>query len=204
MFRISWQIKDLKRQLQSLQKKYDKAQEQLTSMESPSRQDSYSSRHSRDDSLSSVKGVLPLNDIKDDIVDGEDKEDIQTLLDKIASLQQEKWLLEEKVNHLESTSSSLAEDVLQKSTIIQNYYMETKADHVMSSATGGGGVSKMSPMRLMNWAKGPSGGSSETMAEINRKMQRALEETLMKNIHLQKNIDMLTSQSTDESTMTDK
>jgi hypothetical protein len=87
MFRISWQIKDLKRQLQSLQKKYDKAQEQLTSMESPSRQDSYSSRHSRwdqsgnlddmlcyctrDDSLSSVKGVLPLNDIKvSTILDG--------------------------------------------------------------------------------------------------------------------------------------
>ena len=42
----------------------------------------------------------------------------------------------------------------------------------------------MSPMRLVQWAKTP--GKEETMAEINRKMQRALEESLMKNIHLQK------------------
>ena len=38
-------------------------------------------------------------------------------------------------------------------------------------------------MRLVQWAKAP--GREETMAEINRKMQRALEEALMKNIHLQ-------------------
>lgn len=42
---------------------------------------------------------------------------------------------------------------------------------------------KMSPMRLMQWAK--MSGKDETMAEVNRKMQRALEEALMKNIHLQ-------------------
>lgn len=62
-----------------------------------------------------------------DITDGENKQDIQTLLDKIATLQQEKWQLEEKVNHLESTGASLAEDVIQKSAIIQNHFMENKA-----------------------------------------------------------------------------
>ena len=41
----------------------------------------------------------------------------------------------------------------------------------------------MSPMRLVQWAKTP--GREDTMAEVNRKMQRALEEALMKNIHLQ-------------------
>ena len=46
-----------------------------------------------------------------------------------------------------------------------------------------GGVAKMSPMRLVHWAKGKE--SESTMAEINRKMQRALEESMMKNIHLQ-------------------
>ena len=39
-------------------------------------------------------------------------------------------------------------------------------------------VDKMSPLR---WGR----GKEETLSEINRKMQRALEETLMKNIHLQ-------------------
>ena len=58
---------------------------------------------------------------------GSKDDDVQTLLDKIANLQQEKWLLEEKLSHLESTSSSLAEDLIQKSTIIQHYFMENKA-----------------------------------------------------------------------------
>ncbi len=45
---------------------------------------------------------------------------------------------------------------------------------------------KMSPMRLVNWAKGTGAKGDEILAEINRKMQRALEEALMKNIHLHK------------------
>ena len=36
-------------------------------------------------------------------------------------------------------------------------------------------------MRLVPWTR----SREETLAEINRKMQRALEEALMKNIHLQ-------------------
>ena len=43
-------------------------------------------------------------------------------------------------------------------------------------------VDKMSPMKLMPWAKHQK---EETLEEINRKMQRALEEALMKNISLQ-------------------
>ena len=39
-------------------------------------------------------------------------------------------------------------------------------------------------MRLVNLVKGNK--VEETLAEINRKMQRALEEALMKNIHLHK------------------
>ena len=45
-------------------------------------------------------------------------------------------------------------------------------------------VDKLSPMRLVNLVKGNK--VEETLAEINRKMQRALEEALMKNIHLHK------------------
>ena len=40
----------------------------------------------------------------------------------------------------------------------------------------------MSPMKLMPWTKHQK---EETLEEINRKMQRALEEALMKNISLQ-------------------
>ena len=41
---------------------------------------------------------------------------------------------------------------------------------------------KTSPMRLMHW---PKSREYSTAGEINRRMQRALEEALMKNIHLQ-------------------
>ena len=40
---------------------------------------------------------------------------------------------------------------------------------------------KLSPMKLMSWSR----NKEETLEEINRKMQRALEEALTKNIHLQ-------------------
>jgi len=43
-------------------------------------------------------------------------------------------------------------------------------------------VDKLSPMKLMPWTKS---SKEDTLEEINRKMQRALEEALMKNIHLQ-------------------
>jgi len=41
-------------------------------------------------------------------------------------VQQEKWLLEEKVRHLEETGGALADDLMQKSHIIQSYAMQTK------------------------------------------------------------------------------
>ncbi len=56
-----------------------------------------------------------------------DAEDTRALMDRITQLQHEKWQLEERVNHLETTGSVLADDVLQKSTIIQKYYMDNKA-----------------------------------------------------------------------------
>lgn len=59
--------------------------------------------------------------------DGFVSEETQGLLARIADLQQEKWQLEERVNHLEMTGSALAEDVLQKDTIIKQHFMESKA-----------------------------------------------------------------------------
>ena len=58
-------------------------------------------------------------------------------------------------------------------------------DHLPSQSkksTVGNMVDKMSPMKLMPWTKNQK---EETLEEINRKMQRALEEALMKNINLQ-------------------
>ena len=54
--------------------------------------------------------------------------------------------------------------------------------HLVKKLTVGSMVDRMSPMKLMPWTKHQR---EETLEEINRKMQRALEEALMKNISLQ-------------------
>ena len=70
---------------------------------------------------------------------------------------------------------------------MQYIYMYTctvsPPDHSSTTSSQSSSHAKMSPMRLMQWAKTPA--REDTMAEMNRKMQRALEEALMKNIHLQ-------------------
>ncbi|KAK2144332.1 hypothetical protein LSH36_766g02001 [Paralvinella palmiformis] len=47
------------------------------------------------------------------------------LLKRITDLQQEKWMLEEKVSHLESSNSCMAEDLLQKTAVIEHYVMDS-------------------------------------------------------------------------------
>lgn len=62
--------------------------------------------------------------------------------------------------------------------------LSLSSDHsATTSSSQSSSHAKMSPLRLMQWAKTPT--KEDTMAEVNRKMQRALEEALMKNIHLQ-------------------
>ena len=65
------------------------------------------------------------------------------------------------------------------------HFFPTYSDHQLPQAkktTVGSVVDKISPMKLMPWNKHQR---EETLGEINRKMQRALEEALMKNISLQ-------------------
>ncbi|TFJ98295.1 interferon-induced guanylate-binding protein 1-like [Platysternon megacephalum] len=58
-------------------------------------------------------------------------EEISELFQRLAETQQEKWMLEEKVKHLEVSSSSMAEDLCRKSAIIETYVMDSRiADQV--------------------------------------------------------------------------
>nr|XP_034959181.1 GRIP1-associated protein 1-like [Zootoca vivipara] len=53
-------------------------------------------------------------------------EEISELFQRLAEVQQEKWLLEEKVKHLEVSSASMAEDLCRKSAIIETYVMDSR------------------------------------------------------------------------------
>ncbi|XP_065909551.1 GRIP1-associated protein 1-like isoform X2 [Dysidea avara] len=201
-------IRDLRRQMQQMQKKEEKLQQQLNNTRlrddvvlSVKREISHdtSSLHSCDSSVSSLRAVLGdtassnLSSMSGNQEEPLSIEESKELMGRIAQLQQDKATLEERVSHLENTGSALAEDVMQKSAIINQYFMENKADHEqMDKQSQHGSIGQMiSPLKLMQRMRG---STSESLQETNRKMQRALEEALMKNIHLQKNIDMLSSQ----------
>ena len=52
------------------------------------------------------------------------KEDYGILLNKIASMQEEKWTMEQKLSMLEASSAAMADDLVLKSDIILHYCMD--------------------------------------------------------------------------------
>ncbi|XP_027007043.1 GRIP1-associated protein 1 isoform X3 [Tachysurus fulvidraco] len=118
-------------------------------------------------------------------------DEVNELFQRLAEVQQEKWLLEEKVKHLEVSCSSMADDLCKKSAIIETYVMDSRRD-------GGGATSHAAH-------QGERGGLSsvlrdlvkpgdENLREMNKKLQNMLEEQLTKNMHLQKDLEMLSQE----------
>uniref|UniRef100_A0AAR2JV82 GRIP1 associated protein 1 n=1 Tax=Pygocentrus nattereri TaxID=42514 RepID=A0AAR2JV82_PYGNA len=202
-------LKDLKRQLHLERKRADKLQERLqeiltntktrtgleelvlSEISSPSRtqqtgdsssvssfsyremmKEGASAQTTNKSNTSSPQSQRPA-DLSDD--------EVGELFQRLAEVQQEKWLLEEKVKHLEVSCSSMAEDICKKSAIIETYVMDSRRDG--GAATTGhqaerGGLSSV----LRDLVK----PGDENLREMNKKLQNMLEEQLTKNMHLQK------------------
>lgn len=107
------------------------------------------------------------------------------LLSRITALQQEKWVLEEKINHLEQGSAAMAEDLMHKTALIQYYCIEGKSGPVATSSPPPSNE-RLSMKKFVEKLKG-----DEHIHESNRRMQRMLEEMLTKNMHLQTNLEQL-------------
>uniref|UniRef100_A0AAR2L5H7 GRIP1 associated protein 1 n=1 Tax=Pygocentrus nattereri TaxID=42514 RepID=A0AAR2L5H7_PYGNA len=141
-------LKDLKRQLHLERKRADKLQERLqeiltntktrtgleelvlSEISSPSRTQqtgdsssvsSFSYREMMKEGASSNTSS-PQSQRPADLSDDE----VGELFQRLAEVQQEKWLLEEKVKHLEVSCSSMAEDICKKSAIIETYVMDSR------------------------------------------------------------------------------
>eukprot|EP00118_Oscarella_pearsei_P008812 m.47241 g.47241 ORF g.47241 m.47241 type:complete len:855 (+) comp33771_c0_seq6:68-2632(+) len=192
-------MKDLKRQLQLERKRSERMQEQVSETKGKQSLDELfvppsaslsADLHrppSRDGSNSSTAaaataGASSTTSLPDDTTD---------LLARLAGLREENWLLEERVAHLETNASSLAEDVLQKSAIIHQHYMDTKSrvgDWAHSPKQ-----QRSAAQRMLTSLASPfkSAKGEQNLKEAVFKLQRVVEETLMKNIHLHQNIDML-------------
>ena len=52
--------------------------------------------------------------------------DYEVLLDKISTLQEEKWSMQQKLQMLEHSSAAMADDLMKKSNLITFYCMEGK------------------------------------------------------------------------------
>ncbi|KAM7339285.1 hypothetical protein ACRRTK_002769 [Alexandromys fortis] len=106
-------------------------------------------------------------------------EEVAELFQRLAEIQQEKWMLEEKVKHLEVSSASMAEDLCRKSAIIETYVMDSRIDvSVAAGHTDRSGLGSV----LRDLVK----PGDENLREMNKKLQNMLEEQLTKNMHLHK------------------
>lgn len=148
-------LKDLKRQLHLERKRADKLQERLqdiltnsknrsgleelvlSEMNSPSRtqtgdSSSVSSFSYREILREKESATIPARSLSSspqaqpprpaELSD----EEVAELFQRLAETQQEKWMLEEKVKHLEVSSASMAEDLCRKSAIIETYVMDSR------------------------------------------------------------------------------
>ncbi|XP_075435625.1 GRIP1-associated protein 1, partial [Ascaphus truei] len=148
-------LKDLKRQLQLERKRADKLQERLQEILTNSKtrtgledlvlaEISSPSRAQTGGDGSSVSSFSYREIMKESSAPSSNKsntgspqsqprgpaelsdEEVSELFQRLAEIQQEKWLLEEKVKHLEVSSASMADDLCRKSAIIETYVMESR------------------------------------------------------------------------------
>jgi hypothetical protein len=121
------------------------------------------------------------------------------LVDRISEMKQENWQLEERVNQLLAQVDSLSADVRNKGLIIEYYCMggdnnssrdRSSSSTSITSATSASNHNreKMTARKVFDFIKDRG---DENLKEINRKLQRLLEETLTKNMFLQQDLENL-------------
>ncbi|XP_061745256.1 GRIP1-associated protein 1 isoform X4 [Nerophis ophidion] len=213
-------LKDLKRQLHLERKRADKLQERLqeiltnsktrtgleelvlSEINSPSRTQqtgdsssvssfSYRDMMKENQSANPAKsgGGSPQCQRAAELSDDE----LGELFQRLAEVQQEKWMLEEKVKHLEVSCSSMAEDICRKSAIIETYVMDSRID-VSGGAVGSHGGSQGDRGGLGSVLRDLVKSGDENLREMNKKLQNMLEEQLTKNMHLQKDLEVLSQE----------
>lgn len=100
-------------------------------------------------------------------------------------------MLEEKVKHLEVSCSSMAEDICRKSAIIETYVLDSK---IAGSHSHHGGVGQTEKVGLGSVLREMVKSGDENLKEMNKKLQNMLEEQLTKNMHLQKDLEVLSQE----------
>ncbi|XP_037071783.1 GRIP1-associated protein 1-like [Pollicipes pollicipes] len=186
-------IKDLRRQLAQERRRADKLQQALqdapladkpAELSPPPPPESDVQSVSSWSLMSGENGAPSANGSGDSPVDTE----TVGLLARITRLQEEKWRVEEKLNHLEQSSGALADDLASKAALIQFYCMEGRQAAAAHASSEG-----LAPVKkLVDFVKHLS--QDEQQREMQRRMQNMLEETLTKNMHLQQNLKTMSDE----------
>ncbi|XP_063436616.1 GRIP1-associated protein 1-like isoform X2 [Mytilus trossulus] len=113
-------------------------------------------------------------------------EEHNELLNRLGNLQQAKWNLEEKVSHLETSNSAMAEDLIQKTKIIEHYVRDTgtKNDAKIHPPQD----DKITLKKVLDLV---NKSDEQNLKDMNKKLQRMLEETLTKNMCLEQNLEAM-------------
>ena len=122
--------------------------------------------------------------------------DFGAMVEKLSGIEEEKWSLQQKVEMLEISAAAMADDLVKKSNIIQFYCMEGKQDHVKKESVQSTTPAKdkiKNVKKVMDFLVHPDQLDAQYKEEVQR-MQRMLEETLTKNMHLQKDLEHLSQE----------
>lgn len=151
-------------------------------------------------------------------------EEQAALVERLTRLQHDKWMLEEKLSYLEQANSSLSEDLANKSDIIKQYFLNQALKSAHATNEGMNSLSNHNSFNNANFSRRTSfqNNVSHVLAdkpslkkvvdflkersqvssleseniskEATKKMQLMLEETLIKCLKLQENLDHVTSE----------
>ncbi|XP_076095187.1 GRIP1-associated protein 1-like isoform X1 [Mytilus galloprovincialis] len=113
-------------------------------------------------------------------------EEHNELLNRLGNLQQAKWNLEEKVSHLETSNSAMAEDLIQKTKIIEHYVRDTGTKNDAKNHPPQD--DKLTLKKVLDLV---NKNDEQNLKDMNKKLQRMLEETLTKNMCLEQNLEAM-------------
>ncbi|XP_057370386.1 GRIP1-associated protein 1-like [Daphnia carinata] len=120
------------------------------------------------------------------------------LVNRLATMQQEKWRLEERVLHLEETNAAMADEMVKRGKLIQHYCMEGRSSPAKPESSGSisfsPGSEKLSVRRMVSLIRQIGGDAEGETDGQQRRLRRMLEETLTKNMHLQEDIERLSQE----------
>jgi len=112
------------------------------------------------------------------------------LISRVTELQNKNSELQERIILLEESSAAMAEDLVNKATIIEQFLKEKTAFHLGPSVS----PEKLPPSlkKMIDLMKIDQ--SAGEIRDMNKRLQHMLEETLTKNMHLQKDLEIMSQE----------